>query len=165
MRRHAAGLIFMCVCAAGAAAAPARDLCPGGAWVDAMLGAYHIHPDRYFDDFDPGIGGECGIKPGWALAAGYFRNSVLRPSWYGGAIYTPQIAHWRWVRLGAMAGIISGYNFGSFGFGSKNHTGPILAPTAIVGGERLAANVILIPPIAADHLPLTIGLQAKYRFR
>lgn len=141
-----------------------RDWCPHGAWVDFMLGAYHIHPDRKFDDFDPGIGFECGFKPEWAASAGYFRNSVWRPSFYGGVVYTPEKLHWGWIRLGALGGIISGYNFGSVGFGSKDRTGFILVPSAITTFGPFAANFILVPPIPADHVPLTVGLQVKYRF-
>ena len=165
MRLRTARLTGTIMIALTGAAAGARDLCPAGAWVDAMVGAYHIHPDRYFDDFDPGVGGECGVKPEWTLAAGYFRNSVLRPSFYGGAIYAPEFAHSKAVRFGVIGGIISGYNFGSFGFGSQNHTGPIVAPIAMVGAGRLAANLFLIPPIAADHVPVTLGLQLKFGLR
>lgn len=139
--------------------------CSAGFWADAMIGSYHINPDRKFQDFDPGVGIECDVTPEWAVAAGYFRNSVPRPSFYGGGIYAPEYAHWGWFRLGVMGGVISGYNFGRFGVGSNHRTGPVLAPTAIVRAGRFGVNFILIPPIPADHVPVTIGFQAKYRFR
>ncbi len=157
--------------AAAAAAAEGTDtgsgtgLCPYGITADLMLGAYHIHPDRKFDDFDPGIGIGCGVKGEWAATAGYFRNSVWRPSFYGGVVYTPERLHWDWFRVGLLGGVISGYNFGSVGFGSKDRTGFILVPSAIVGRGRWSANFILVPPIPADHVPLTVGLQVKYRIR
>lgn len=145
--------------------AQAGELCPSGWWADVMVGSHHIHPDRHFDDFDPGAGLECSVTPQWAAALGYFRNSLDRPSFYGGAIYTPEFAHWGWLRLGAMGGIISGYNYGQIGLGQSNRTGPLLAPTAITRFGRFAANFILIPPIPADNLPFTIGLQLKYKVR
>jgi len=146
--------------------ARAGALCPDGWWADAMLASYHIHPYRHFDEFNPGIGAECAVTPEWAASVGYFRNSLDRPSFYGGAIYTPQFAHWGWFRLGVMGGIISGYNFGRFGFGSENNrTGPVVAPTAITRFGRFAVNFILVPPIPQDNLPFTIGFQVKYRVK
>jgi hypothetical protein len=148
----------------GAEYAQAAELCPKGWWADVMVGSYHIHPDRHFDDFNPGVGLECSIAPQWAASLGYFRNSLNRPSFYGGAIFTPEFAHFGWFQLGAIGGIISGYNYGSIGLGQNNRTGPILAPTAITRFGRFGANFILIPPIRADHTPFTLGLQVKYRF-
>lgn len=129
-----------------------------------MLGSHHIHPSQRFDDFNPGVGLECSVTTQWAASVGYFRNSLDRPSFYGGAIYTPEFTHWKWFRLGAMGGIISGYNYGRYGVGPGNRTGPVLAPTAITRFGRFAVNFILIPPIPADRLPFTVGFQAKYRF-
>ncbi len=146
--------------------ARAGALCPSGWWADVMIGSYHIHPYRQFDEFNPGAGIECSITPQWAASAGYFRNSLNRPSFYAGALYTPEYAHWRWFRLGVMGGIISGYNFGRFGVGGENNrTGPVLAPAAITQFGRFGVNFILIPPIPQDRLPFTIGFQAKYRFK
>ena len=144
---------------------PARGPCAQGWWTDFMIGSHHIHPDRHFDDFNPGVGFECSLTTQWAAAAGYFRNSLDRPSFYAGAVYTPQFAHWDWFRLGAMGGVISGYNFGRFGVGSKNRTGAVLAPTAITQFGRFGVNFILIPPIRENHLPFTVGFQVKYRVR
>jgi hypothetical protein len=155
------------------AAAPGYDervragaVCADGEWADLMVGSYHIRPYRHFDEFDPGVGVECAITRQWAASVGYFRNSLDRPSFYAGALYTPQFAHWRWFRLGAMGGIISGYNFGRFGLGGPNNrTGPVIAPTAIAQFGRFGVNFILVPPIPEDNLPFTIGFQAKYRFK
>ncbi|MGO8830743.1 MAG: hypothetical protein ACLQT5_16005 [Steroidobacteraceae bacterium] len=150
----------------GAERARARDLCPTGWWADLMLGSYHIHPSRSFDEFNPGAGVECSMTPQWAALAGYYRNSLDRPSFYAGGAYTPQFAHWGWFRLGVMGGVISGYNFGRFGIGGpNNHTGPVLAPTAIVQFGRFGMNFIVIPPIPDDNLPFTVGFQARYRFK
>ena len=64
-----------------------------------------------------------------------------------------------------MGGIISGYNYGQIGLGRDNRTGPVLAPTAITQFGRFGVNFILIPPIPSDHLPFTVGFQAKFRIR
>jgi hypothetical protein len=151
--------------ALGVGPATAATWCPHGWWADAMIGSYHLHPYKHFDDFNPGVGVECSVTPEWAATVGYYRNSLNRSSFYGGAIYTPEFAHWSWVRLGLMGGIISGYNYGDYGIGSAKRIGPVLAPAVITGWRRFGANFILIPPISADNLPFTIGLQLKYRFR
>jgi hypothetical protein len=160
--------------ASAAAAAPtapappagrARGLCADGSWADLMVGSYHLHPYRDFDDFNPGAGLECGVAARWAAALGYYRNSLNRPSFYGGAIYTPGIVDWGAVKLGLLGGIISGYNYGRYGFGTRHETGPVLAPAVITTLGRFGANFILIPPIPADNLPFTIGLQLKWRIR
>jgi hypothetical protein len=130
-----------------------------------MIASHHIHPNRQFDDFNPGVGIECSVTPQWASSFGYFRNSLDRPSFYAGALYTPQFAHWGWFRLGAMGGVISGYNFGRFGVGANNRTGFVVTPAAIAQFGRFGLNVILVPPIPDDNLPFTVGFQAKYRFK
>src|SRR5258708_29072584 len=70
-------------------AIPARaGWCDQGLWVDAMVGSYHINPDRskHLEEFNPGIGAECYFTPEWAATAGYFRNSLSRPSFYACAV-------------------------------------------------------------------------------
>ena len=150
---------------AAAVSKPAAGAPCLGWWADVMIASHHLHPYRQFDDFNPGLGFECSVTPQWAVSVGYFRNSLDRPSFYAGALYTPQFAHWGWFRLGAMGGIISGYNFGRFGVGANGRTGLVAAPTAIAQFGRFGLNVILVPPIPDDNLPFTLGFQAKYRFK
>jgi hypothetical protein len=142
----------------------AGELCSDGAWVDVMVGSHHIHPEQQFQEFNPGVGAECWATPQWAASFGYFRNSLNWPSFYAGAMYAPEFSRWRWVRIGLMGGIISGYNFGRYGVGPNNRAGPVLAPTAMTEFGRFGVNFIIIPPIPADRLPFTVGFQAKYRF-
>lgn len=42
-----------------ATGARAANWCGAGLWVDAMVGSYHIHPDKDFEQFNPGLGIEC----------------------------------------------------------------------------------------------------------
>jgi hypothetical protein len=144
--------------------ARAGDWCGNGLWVDAMIGSHHIHPDKDFEEFNPGIGVECWIAPQWALTAGYFRNSLSKPSLYGGGVWAPEFAHWGIVRLAAMGGLISGYNYGGWGFGHDHTIGPVIAPLIMFDYRRVGANIILIPPIPSSDLPFTIGLQVKVKF-
>jgi hypothetical protein len=157
-------IFLLVMCAAPVQAA--MDPCKDGWWADFMLGSYHIRPYRHFDEFNPGAGAECWFTAQWAVAAGYFRNSLDRPSFYAGAVYAPEQLHWGWFRLTAMGGVISGYNFGRFGLGGENNrTGPVLAPAAMTRFGRFGVNFILIPPIPQDNLPFTVGFQVKYRLR
>ena len=166
-RRSGVGvLLVLIVSAACIGRARAGSFCSNGWWADLMIGSYHIHPEKQFDEFNPGVGLECWFKSQWALSGGYYRNSLDRPSFYAGAIWGPEFAHWGWFRLVAMGGIITGYNYGKFGIGGANNgTGPVLAPAAITQFGRFAVNFILIPPIPQDRLPFTVGFQAKYRFK
>jgi hypothetical protein len=144
--------------------ARAADWCSGGLWVDAMVASHHIHPDKDFEQFNPGLGVECWPGQTWALTAGGFRNSLRRPSYYGGGIWAPEFLHWGFVRLAAMGGVISGYNYGNWGLG-RNHTiGPVAAPVVMVAYKHVGANIIVIPPIPSDDLPFTLGFQLRYRF-
>ncbi len=140
------------------------DWCNGGLWIDAMIGSHHIHPKQSFEDFNPGLGAECWLNGQWAVTAGGFRNSLARPSWYGGGVWAPEFAHWGFVRLAVMGGLISGYNYGRWGFGHDHSIGPVAAPIVMTTYKRVGVNFILVPPIPSDNLPFTIGFQFKVRF-
>ena len=150
-----------CVCSAPAHAA---DWCGGGVWVDAMIGSHHIHPKQSFEDFNPGLGVECWLNGQWAVTAGGFRNSLAHPSWYGGGVWAPEFAHWGFVRLAVMGGLISGYNYGNRGFGHDHSIGPVAAPIIMTTYKRVGMNFIIVPPIPSDNLPFTIGFQLKVKF-
>jgi len=159
-----AGAVVSALIGLTASDAQAVGWCGGGVWVDAMIGSQHVNPKQSFEDFNPGLGVECWLGDQWALTAGGYRNSLSRPSWYGGGVWAPEFAHWGFVRLAAMAGIISGYNYGDWGLG-RNHTiGPVAAPIIMVDYKRVGVNVILVPPIPSDNLPFTVGFQVKVKF-
>jgi hypothetical protein len=163
IRRTAVALVASL---AAASAAQAGNWCEGGVWVDAMLGSYHINPEPNtdFEQFNPGLGVECWLNNQWALTVGGFRNSLRRPSYYGGGVWAPEFAHWGIVRIAAIAGIISGYNYGNWGLGSNHTIGPVVAPIVMVEYKRVGANFIVIPPIPSDNLPFTVGFQVKVKF-
>ena len=163
--------IKACVCAAvtlGAwgvsAPAQAFDLCSGGIWLDGMAASYHINADKHFNEFNPGLGLECWVNNNWAITGGGFRNSLDRPSWYGGGLWSPDLLTWSYVRVGVMAGVISGYNYGVWGIGGNHAVGPVIAPLIMTHYGKLGINFILIPPIPSDDLPATIGFMLRYQF-
>jgi hypothetical protein len=164
VRAASAVIIGAAALAASPSQAHAADWCGGGVWVDAMLASHHVHPKQSFEDVNPGLGVECWLNGQWALTAGGFRNSLSRPSWYGGGVWAPEFAHWGFVRLAVMGGLISGYNYGSYGFGHDHSIGPVAAPIVMVTYKRVGMNFILVPPIPSDNLPFTIGFQVKVGF-
>jgi hypothetical protein len=149
-----------------ASGAQAADWCSGGVWADVMIGSYHIDPDpgTDFEQFNPGLGVECWLNGQWALTAGGFRNSLRRPSWYGGGVWAPEFVHYGFIRLAVIGGIISGYNYGNWGLGHDHTIGPVVAPIVMLEYKRVGANIIVIPPIPSDNLPFTLGFQVKYKF-
>ncbi|HEY1998187.1 hypothetical protein [Paraburkholderia sp.] len=159
-------LVTLAASFAAISTAHAADWCSGGVWADAMLGSYHIDPDpgTDFEQFNPGLGVECWLNGQWAVTAGGFRNSLRRPSYYGGGVWAPEFAHWGVIRLAAIAGIISGYNYGNWGLGRNHTVGPVAAPILMFEYKRVGANIIVIPPIPSDNLPFTLGFQVKYKF-
>lgn len=151
-------------CAFAAPAVHAADWCGNGIWADAMLASKHIDPKHSFNQFNPGLGVECWPNANWAGTVGGFRNSLRRPSYYGGAIWAPEFTYWGPVRLAAIGGLISGYNYGRWGFGHDHTIGPVLLPVLMMEYKHVGANVILVPPIPADELPFTFGFQLRYKF-
>jgi len=79
-------------------------------------------------------------------------------------LWAPEFAHWGFVRLAVMGGLISGYNYGSYGFGHDHSIGPAAAPIVMVAYKRVGMNFILVPPIPSDNLPFTVGFQLKVGF-
>jgi hypothetical protein len=152
----AVGLLTLCQ------ATRATSWCDDGLWADAMIGSHHIRPKQSFKQFNPGLGVECWPGDTWGVTAGGFRNSLARPSYYGGALWSPDFARLGPLRVGVMAGIISGYNFGRWGL--THSLGPVIAPLLMADFRHIGINLILIPPIPADNLPFTVGLQLKVRF-
>jgi hypothetical protein len=144
--------------------AQAADWCGGGLWVDGMVASYHINPKEHFNEFNPGLGAECWLNNNWAITAGGFRNSLDRPSWYGGGLWSPDFLTWSYVRVGVMAGVISGYNYGVWGWGGNHSVGPVVAPIVMTQYGKFGINFILIPPIPSDNLPATIGFMLRYKF-
>ncbi|WP_175940808.1 hypothetical protein [Caballeronia sp. BCC1704] len=165
LRSRWSTVALLIVSAAFAWASPANAAwCDDGLWIDAMIGSHHFHPDKHFEQFNPGIGAECWLAPQWAVTGGYFRNSLSKPSFYGGGVWAPEFLHWGFVRLAAMGGLISGYDYGRWGIGHDHMIGPVAAPLVMVDYKRVGANFILIPPIPSSDLPFTIGFQLRVKF-
>lgn len=167
--RHAVARIALTLLLAAGLPVAAQERAPAVApaqwWGNANIGSYHfgddsdaLAPGESFNEFNPGVGLEVQWQPRHAVSAGYFRNSVDEDSLYLLYHYTPLMLG-RHVRVGAMAGVVTGYP----GYNDGN-IAPAGGFVAKIEGERLGANLILLPPLE-DVTPATLGLQLKLRFR
>lgn len=134
-------------------------------WVDVNVASYHfgnadgyLGPGEHFNQANYGAGVEVQWQPRHAASAGYYRNSVYADSWYALYHYTP-LSLGRFVRVGAMVGLVSGYP----GY-NDGKAAPAGALVAKIEYRRVGANVIYLPHVPGST-PDTLGLQLKYRFR
>jgi hypothetical protein len=54
------------------------------------------------------------------------RLDILKPSFYAGGVWAAEFAHWGYVRLAALGGLISGYNYGRRSIGPGSRSGSVL---------------------------------------
>ena len=134
-------------------------------WANVNLASQHFgEEDEYlnegesFTEFNPGLGVEVQWQPRHAVAAGFFRNSVDEDSVYALYQYTP-LALGRHVLVGGMVGGVTGYP----GY-NDGGVAPAAGVVAKIEGERVGANLVLLPRIAGK-IPATVGLQVKLRSR
>ncbi|TBR11528.1 MAG: hypothetical protein EPO46_06250 [Lysobacter sp.] len=132
-------------------------------WVDVNLASYHLGntsdflaPGQRFNQENYGAGVEVQWQPRHAVSAGYYRNSVDRDSYYALYHYTP-LRFGRYVRVGGMAGLVTGYP--GYNDGGLAPAGGLVAK---IEGRRAGVNLIYLPKIAGVT-PHTLGLQFKLR--
>jgi hypothetical protein len=144
---------------------PAHAAEPPQWWGNLNLASKHFGGERKFlsggerfNEFNPGVGIEVQWQPRHAVAVGYYLNSIDEDSLYALYQYTP-LQLGRYVRLGAMAGVVTGYP--GYNDGGLAPGGGLVLKAE---GRRLGANLFYLPEIS-DITPHTLGLQIKYRFR
>jgi hypothetical protein len=109
--------------------------------------SYHFD-HRGLNQRNFGIGYERSVSGNWRIAAGAYDNSMYKVSAYAGGVCAPFQAGG--VRLGAMAGVITGYRTGPV---------PIVVPTVLLEAKTVGANVLLVPISGG-----VVGVQFKVRF-
>jgi hypothetical protein len=147
-RPHIAILAFATLISTAASAA---DI-----WGSVNLASIHAATDQHYNQRNWGAGIELHTSPSTLAMAGAYRNSVNRESAYALAGWTPlDLAG---AKIGAVAGLVTGYPAINNG-----HIAPAIAGLIRIEGERIGLNLILIPPLPQKS-PLTLGLQAKFKF-
>lgn len=162
LRRRALALAALLVVAGATQAQEART--GPEYWGNVNLVSYHfgdedefLAPGESFNQENWGGGLEVQWKPRHAVSAGYYRNSVDEDSFYALYHYTP-LELGRFVRLGGMAGVVTGYP--GYNDGGLAPAGGLVAK---IEGDRVGVNVIYLPKIS-DITPNTVALQFKLRF-
>ena len=117
-------------------------------WMVMSGYSYHFeHREQYRAD-NPGIGWERHDEGDWTYAAGYYRNSYDRNTFYAGARWEPlQFEH---VRLGVFLGAASGY-----------WTPVVALPMASFEVGRVGLNLVVAPTVG--HYSGFIGAEVKFK--
>lgn len=128
----------------------------GELWGVVNLTSVHGKTKNPLNQNNFGLGVEYHQSDEVLYLGGAFHNSHRRTSVYAMAGWTP--IEWKAARFGVVGGIVNGY--------PKHNDGkviPIVAGLIRIEGERLGANIFIVPPALKDT-PVTIGFQVKYRF-
>lgn len=123
----------------------------GDSWLVLSGASHHFERDKKYNEQNIGLGFEEEISANWRIGAGWYRNSLYRTSVYAGATYLPLTIGP--VRIGASAGLVSGYTMRPM---------PMIVPAAMIEGRMIGLNVILIPPVRQAGGG-GLGLQIKVR--
>lgn len=116
--------------------------------VGLHLGSYHSTPG--YNNTNPGV---YVFHNGWT--AGTYYNSERNQSYYAG--YTWEYPLGSMVRVGATAGVITGYK--------RADVLPMVVPSVAVsipGGFGTAARLSFIPPVGG--MPTVLHLSVEFRF-
>jgi hypothetical protein len=124
-------------------------------WVNPGMVSYHFQTNQNLNGGNWGAGLEYRFNTVASLTAGRFYNSDRAHSNYAGMYYQP-IAIGP-IKIGA---VIGGFN----GYSSTNNGGwfPALLPALTWEGDRVGANVFLIPTVG-DRVHGAISLQLKLK--
>jgi hypothetical protein len=124
-------------------------------WVDSGFATYHFDGERGLNGRNTGIGAEYRFRGDLALLGGRFLNSDREHSNYAGLVWQPVALGP--LRLGAVAGVFSGY--------PRMREGgwfPALIPVATIEYRRAGVNVGYVPSYK-DRLYGGLSVQLKFR--
>lgn len=127
----------------------------GELWSVATVMSKHLGTETKFNEWNPGLGFEYHVNESVVIAAGRYKNSMDRKSSYLIGGWTP--LHLGLVKAGVAVGAVNGYPMLNDG-----KMAPVAMGLVRVEGEKLGANVLVMPAFKGS--PLTVGLQLKWRF-
>lgn len=135
--------------------AVAADAKSGEIWLNAGSISHHFNRDMRFNERNWGFGAEYKFDATYSIFAGRYRNSMWDKTRYAGISYTPwQVGQ---ARIGMIGGVADGYkgmNDGKFF--------PMISPVISIEGERIGANIIVIPSIVSN-VSNALAVQLKIR--
>jgi Antimicrobial peptide resistance and lipid A acylation protein PagP. len=129
---------------------------PGRNWLQTGFMSYHLDRqqthERNFREQNYGIGLEHKLSENSSVSVGYYRNSIDKDSYYAAYAYQPLKAGP--VKIGALAGVVTGYPL--------NNGGPIpmLLPLASIEGKRMGVNLTYVPKL--KDVSSVLALQFKF---
>ena len=128
----------------------------GQVWINVGGVSQHFQNAGSMNQQNFGYGMEYQVDRNRYLVLGAYRNSVYDTTRYFGGAWMP--LSYGFLKLGAIAGVANGYedmrNGGFF---------PVILPVLALEGERVGANFVYIPTIAAK-VSGAVAMQLKYRF-
>ena len=119
------------------------------------LASYHPGNASEYNQFNRGIGVEYHLDS-FFLAGGYFWNSLYRDSFYAGVGKEFTFGGAEWIGVGAVGGIITGYNDGQ-------EPRPALVPYIFLTKDRYTLKIHYLPEIG-DVEDDAIGFAIRIRF-
>lgn len=129
---------------------------PSKNWLQTGFMSYHLDRkqthERNFREQNYGIGIEHKLSENSSISAGYYRNSIDKDSFYAAYAYQPlKVGP---VKVGAMAGVVTGYHL--------NNGGPIpmVLPLASIEGKRMGVNLTYVPKL--KDVSSVVALQFKF---
>lgn len=115
------------------------------------LAAYHASSD--YNNHTSGLGVICaGPRENVRIVAGGYYNSLRRDSYYAGFVYQPMT--FGTLRLGAMGGLVSGY---------QTRVVPMAAAVASLPIGKTEWHLTLVPP-AYESSPAVAELSVSFKF-
>ena len=123
--------------------------------IQINLASYHPGSSGEFNEFNRGIGLEYHFDS-FFLAGGYFWNSLYRDSFYAGISKEISFGGAEWIGLGAIAGIITGYDDGQE---------PRLAavPYIFLTKDKFTFKIHYLPELG-DVQEDSFGFAIRYKF-
>ncbi len=119
------------------------------------LASYHPGNADEYNQFNRGIGLEYYFDS-FFLAGGYFWNSLYRDSFYAGVGKEISFGTAEWIGLGAIAGLITGYDDGQ-------EPRPAVVPYVYLKKDRYTLKIHYLPEIG-DVEDDAIGFALRVRF-
>ena len=124
-------------------------------WLTAGFYSFHFEPDQPLEDNNIGAGLEYRYSTTSAFVAGRFRNSEKIISSYAAAYWQPLALGP--VRLGALVGVINGYNSANNG-----NWFPLALPMATTEYKRIGISLTIVPSIQnVVHGSISLQLRVK----